>query len=126
MAARQVSPREFRAAVNASGQPPLSKGFENEQIENVFKSSAEFCHVRSLAGSHIDASGVVDEHQSKLTKEFRMSDGVVIKGPDDAELLVERYPNGFVWKIRNGSLHAIQEPGLEIVSTRSFDAKKLA
>ncbi len=126
MAARKVSPREFRAAVKASGQPPLPKGFESEQIENVFKSSAEFCHVRSLAGSRVDSSGVAEEHQSKLTQEFKLSEHVLIKGPDDVELVVERYPNGYVWKIRNGSLQAIKQPGLEIVSTQSFDAKKLA
>ena len=47
--ARKVSPREFRAAVQASGQPPLPPNFESEHIENVFKSSAEYCKVRSLS-----------------------------------------------------------------------------
>ena len=96
-----------------------------EHIENVFKSSAEFCHVRSLADPTVDAGGVAKD-QSKLTQDFRMPEDVLIKGPDDVELIVERYPNGYVWKIRNGSLQAIKQPGLEIVSTQSFDAKKVA
>jgi hypothetical protein len=49
-----------------------------------------------------------------------------IQGPDDIELLIERYPSGYVWKILNGSLHAIAQSGLEIVITQSFDSKKLA
>ena len=56
--ARKGSPWEFRAAAKASGQPPLPPGCESEHIENVFKSSAEFCQVRSLAGSHVEANEV--------------------------------------------------------------------
>ena len=44
---KKVSHFWVRAAVKkTSGQPPLPKGFER-QIENVFKSSAEFCRAHS-------------------------------------------------------------------------------
>ena len=44
---RRVSWRQFKAA--ASENPPFPPGFEIQHIENVFKSSADFCLVRSLA-----------------------------------------------------------------------------
>jgi hypothetical protein len=49
-----------------------------------------------------------------------------IRGPDDAELLI--YPSGdaYVWKIRNGSLHSVEQLRLEIVSIRTFDIQKSA
>jgi hypothetical protein len=52
--ARKVLPtrvpwRQFKAAAESSGTPPLPPGFERQQIENVFKSSADFCLARSLA-----------------------------------------------------------------------------
>lgn len=51
---------------------------------------------------------------------------VRLRGPDDIELLLEPYSDGFVWKIRNGSLRAIENLGVEIVEVRTFDAAKAA
>jgi len=45
---RRPSTHRFRIGVESSGYLPFPPGFENQQIENVFKSSADFCHVRSL------------------------------------------------------------------------------
>jgi hypothetical protein len=46
---RTVSWHEFQEAAEASENPPLPPGFEDEEIDNIFKSSADFCLVRSLA-----------------------------------------------------------------------------
>lgn len=52
--------------------------------------------------------------------------GIKIPGPDDIELLLEPYADGWTWKIRNGSLGPIDHLRFEIVGARSFDAKKRA
>jgi len=46
---KTVSHRRFAAAVKLSKDPPRPPGFYEEQIESLFKSSADFCFVRSLA-----------------------------------------------------------------------------
>jgi hypothetical protein len=51
IALTRVSGREFKTAAESGEFAQLPPGFESEQIENVFKSSADFCYVHSLAGS---------------------------------------------------------------------------
>jgi hypothetical protein len=46
---RRVSWHAFKIAAEASEGPPLPAGCESVQIENVFKSSANFCLARSIA-----------------------------------------------------------------------------
>lgn len=46
--ARRVSWRQMKSIAEASGHSLLPPGFENERIEQVFKSSADFCYVRSI------------------------------------------------------------------------------
>jgi hypothetical protein len=43
--------RQFKATAKSSENLPLPQRFENEQIEGLFKSSADFCLVRSVSGS---------------------------------------------------------------------------
>jgi hypothetical protein len=52
--------------------------------------------------------------------------GIRVSGPEEIELLIEPYSNGFVWKAHNRNLHAIDQLRLETISLRSFDWKKLA
>ena len=46
---RQVSWHKFKTAAESGEYLPLPPEFENQQIETIFKSSGDFCHVHSLA-----------------------------------------------------------------------------
>lgn len=64
---RRVSMHEFRVAVESGEYAPLPPGFESQQIEHVFKSSADFCYVRSLAEATTPKpSRVSDDMAGKL------------------------------------------------------------
>lgn len=52
--------------------------------------------------------------------------GIRLRGPDDMELLIEPYDDGYVWRIRNGQLQAIERIRFEILGVQSFDADKAA
>ena len=52
--------------------------------------------------------------------------GIHLLGPDDVELLIEPYDDGFVWRIRNRRIGAIQKIRFEIRGVQSFDAEKAA
>ena len=49
-----------------------------------------------------------------------------IHGPDDVDLLLEEYADGYVWKFQSKSLQDIDQIRLEIFSARSFDSGKNA
>jgi hypothetical protein len=52
--------------------------------------------------------------------------GIRLRGPDDMELLIVPYDDGYVWHIRNGQLQAIERIRFEILGVQSFDAEKAA
>lgn len=52
--------------------------------------------------------------------------GILLSGPDDMELLIEPYDDGYVWHIRNGQLQAVERIRFEILGVQSFDAEKSA
>ena len=52
--------------------------------------------------------------------------GIQLCGPDEVELLIEPYRDGYVWRIRNDRLEAIKNIRFEVVGVQSFDRKKAA
>ena len=47
-----------------------------------------------------------------------------LSGPDDIELLIEPYPDGYTWSFRNRSSEILRNIGFEIRRVRCFDAEK--
>ena len=60
--------------------------------------------------------------QSFATKESLPE--IRLIGPDRIELRIEPYAEGYVWRIRNGTLQKIERLNFEILAVQSFDAER--
>jgi len=71
------------------------------------------------------ASGLTEAQRGEGTN-VESSQAIQIRGPDDAELLITRTEGCYLWSVRNAGLRSIEQFQLELCTTRTFDAEKLA
>jgi hypothetical protein len=106
----------------ASRPKPISRPEQRRRTEqgdrtlpHVFQTSADCCgDLAEREQLTAEAKGTPQSNVGTLR----------LAGPDRLELLIEPYPDGYVWRIRNGSLDDVENLRFEILGVQSFDAEQ--
>ena len=112
--------------VQYSKKSYCEESFVQQQIEGLHNYLQTSRSARPEPPPIAPGSAATSQKVDDRVKSESSRPSVQVLGPDDLAFVIEPYPEGYVWKVRNDRLKSVPKVRVKIVSVQSFDARKLA